>query len=75
MSEEEQNQKLVKENGRLQHQVKELQGGMQELGSEYQTLQLIHSRQNERRWDKDKDVLACTGCKRHFTVSTRKVRT
>ena len=74
VSEEEQKQKLVKENGRLQQQVKELQGAMQELGAEFQTLQLIHSRMSERKWDKDKDVIACTGCRRNFTVSTRKVR-
>jgi hypothetical protein len=74
VSEEEQKQKLVKENGRLQQQVKELQGAMQELGAEFQSLQLIHSRAIERKWDKDKDIIACTGCRRNFTVSTRRVR-
>ena len=74
VSEEEQKQKLVKENGQLQRQLKELQGAMQELGAEFQTLQLIHSRMTERKWDKDRDVVACTGCRRNFTVSTRKVR-
>jgi hypothetical protein len=73
VSEEEQKQKLVKENGRLQQQVKEQQGAMQELGTELQTLQLIHSRATERKWDKDREIIACTGCRRNFTVSTRKV--
>ena len=73
MSEEEHKHQLVRENSTLQQQVKELQGALQELGAEFQTLQLIQSRHGDRKWDKDRDVIACTNCRRSFSINIRKV--
>ena len=74
VSEEEKKQQLVRENRTFQHQVKELQGALRDLGSEFQTLQMIHSRQSDRKWDRDREVVACTNCRKSFNVSTRKVK-
>ena len=74
VNEDEHKQQLMRENSMLVRQVKELQGALQELGTEYQSLQLIQSRQSDRKWDKDRDIIACTNCRQSFNVSTRKVK-
>ena len=71
--EEEQKQSLLEQNAHLQHQIDEVQAGMQELGREYQTLQILHSRQLERKWERDSDAVACRNCKKDFSVGMRKV--
>lgn len=73
VAEEEQKQSFLKQNARLQHQIQELQAGLQELGREYQTLQILHSKQGERQWERDGDAASCHNCKRKFNVGTRKV--
>ena len=47
--------------------------GLQELGREHQTLQIVKSRQSERKWEKDKEAVACNNCNVKFSVSVRKV--
>ena len=47
--------------------------GLQELGREYQTLQMFQSRQSERRWESDKEVASCASCSKRFSVSVRRV--
>lgn len=66
---------MLEKTAQLQRQVQELQAALQELGREYQTLQILHSRQGERKWEKDSEVVACHNCKRKFTVGMRKVST
>lgn len=73
VSEEDQKQSLLKENTDLQQRIRELESGLQELGREYQTLQLVQSRQSERKWESDKDAVNCFSCSKKFTVSVRKV--
>ena len=47
--------------------------GLQELGREHQTLQIVKSRVSERKWEKDIEVMDCNNCKVKFGVSNRKV--
>ena len=73
LGQEEQKQSLVKENVTLQHRIQELEAGLQELGREHQTLQIVHSRQSQRKWEKDSEVSNCTACKKKFSVNVRRV--
>ena len=73
VNEEEQKQTLLQQNSELHRRIQELEVGMQELGREYQTLQVLQSRQSERKWESDKEVTNCSSCKGKFTVSLRKV--
>ncbi len=47
--------------------------GLQELGREHQTLQIVKSRQNERKWERDMEAVTCSNCNIKFSVSTRRV--
>ena len=47
--------------------------GLQELGREHQTLQIIKSRQSERKWERDREATNCNNCNVKFSVSIRKV--
>ena len=73
VAEEEQKHSLQKRNEASEQRIRELQMGLQELGREHQTLQIVKSRQSERKWEKDKEAVACNNCSAKFTVSTRKV--
>ncbi len=43
------------------------------LGREYQTLQIVTTRQTEHKWEKDTEAMNCNGCNVKFSVSVRKV--
>lgn len=73
MSLEDQNKSLHDQKSRHAHRIQELEKGLQELGREYQTLQIVTSRQSERKWEKDKEATSCNGCNAKFNVSTRRV--
>ena len=73
VAEEEQKKALQERNAAYERRIQELQVGLQELGREHQTLQIVKSRQNERKWEKDKEAVECNNCHTKFTVSIRKV--
>ena len=73
VNEEEQRGSVVQQNSGLQRQVQQLEAALQELGREHQTLQVMQSRQSQRRWESDKDVLQCSSCGKKFSVSVRRV--
>ena len=73
VNEEEQKEKLIKDNSGLQRRIHELQSGLQELGREHQKLQIVQSRQSERKWESDKESVACRKCNKTFGVGTRRV--
>lgn len=74
VAEEEQKKSLLERNAAYERRIQELQMGLQELGREHQTLQIVKSRQSERKWEKDKEAVACNNCSAKFNVSIRKVR-
>lgn len=73
VAEEEQKQSLLKRSEAYERRIQELQMGLQELGREHQTLQIVKSRQGERKWEKDRDATACSTCNTKFSVGVRKV--
>ena len=73
VAEEEQKESLLERSAAYERRIQELQMGLQELGREHQTLQIVKSRQSERKWEKDKEVLSCNTCNLKFGVSIRKV--
>ena len=73
VAEEEQKQSLLQQSEVYQRRIQELQSGLQELGREHQTLQIVKSRQSERKWESDKDASNCSNCNVKFSVSVRKV--
>jgi len=73
LAQEEQKQSLLQQNIAQQHRIQELEAGLQELGREHQTLQIVHTRQSERKWEKDSDVTNCNACSKKFSVNVRKV--
>ena len=74
VGEEERAHKLAEDNEALQRSVKELTGGLQDLAREHQMLQVFHTRQRDKRWEKDDEVEKCASCAAKFSVSNRKVR-
>ena len=73
LNEEEQKQDLQRANVDLLRQVQQLESGMQDLGREHQTMQVVQQRLDERRWEDDKTVTHCRGCNKRFGVATRRV--
>jgi len=73
VSEEEKTHKLSEENGVLSRSVKELTSGLQDLAREHQMLQVFHTRQKNKRWEKDDEVEHCTSCASKFSVANRRV--
>ena len=73
VAEEEEKKLLLERSAAYERRIQELQMGLQELGREHQTLQIVKSRQSERKWEKDKEAMACNNCKVKFSVSVRKV--
>lgn len=73
VAEEEQKQSLIRRTETDKRRIHELQAGLQELGREHQTLQIVKSRQSERKWESDKDATSCSNCNVKFGVSVRKV--
>ena len=63
----------MKQTVTLQHRIQELEAALQELGREHQTLQIVHTRQSQRKWEKDSEVSNCSACKRKFSVNVRRV--
>lgn len=72
--EEEQKESLQRENAGLQRQIQQLESGLQDLGREHQTMQMVQQRLEERRWEADRAVTHCRGCSKHFSLTTRRVR-
>lgn len=58
----------------LNKNVDELNSAMIELGQENQNLQVEQNIRNNRKWEKDNDVVQCNACAKKFSVSVRKVR-
>ena len=73
VGEEEKVHKLEEENETLGRSVKELTSGLQDLAREHQMLQVFHTRQRDKRWEKDDEVEKCASCASKFSVSNRKV--
>lgn len=73
VKEEEEKVTLQKHCAAYERRVQELQVGMQELGREHQSLQIVKSRQSERKWEQDREVVSCHNCNAKFSVSIRKV--
>ncbi len=70
---EDQNKSLEDQNVRHGKRIQELEVALQDLGREYQTLQIVTTRQTERKWEKDKEAMNCNSCNVKFSVSVRKV--
>lgn len=73
VSDEEKTHKLSEEKEVLGRSVKELTSGLQDLAREHQMLQVFHTRQRDKRWEKDDEVEQCASCTSKFSVSNRKV--
>ena len=58
----------------LNKNIDELNSAMIELGQENQNLQVVQNMRNNRKWEKDSEVVQCNGCSKKFSVSIRKVR-
>ena len=72
VSDEEKTHKLSEEKEVLGRSVKELTSGLQDLAREHQMLQVFHTRQRDKRWEKDDEVEQCASCTSKFSVSNRK---
>eukprot|EP00731_Ephydatia_muelleri_P000215 Em0001g215a len=72
VSGEENTHKLSEEKELLSRSVKELTSGLQDLAREHQMLQVFHTRQRDKRWEKDDEVEKCASCASKFSVSNRK---
>ncbi len=70
---EDQNKSLEDQSVRHGKRIQELEVALQDLGREYQTLQIVTTRQTERKWEKDKEAMNCNSCNVKFSVSVRKV--
>jgi len=65
-------EKQKKENAELKRKVDNAQAAMMELTQENQSLQILNTQKNARRWESDTDVAACNGCDRAFSMKIRK---
>lgn len=65
-------EKQKKENADLKKKMENAQAAMMELTQENQSLQILNTQKNARRWESDTDVTACNGCEKLFSLSIRK---